>query len=886
MLTLTWLRGLIRRPGRLATVTIGIALAVAMLATLGGFLGNAKASMTTRSIGTVAVDWQVETATGADPGVLRQAVEADPRVRATERVGFAETSGFTAATGGTTQSTGAGVVLGLPDTYRATFPGELRTLVGSDRGVLVTQQTAANLHAAVGDTITVGRAGLAPVSVRVDAIVELPHANSLFQKVGLPPGAQPQAPPDNVVLLPSADWHGLFDPVAAIRPDQVHTQIHARLDHQLPNDPAAAFNTVSGEARNLEVKLAGSGVVGNNLAAALDSARGDALYSQALFLFLGLPGAVLAGLLTATFAASGAERRRADQALLRTRGATVRTITRLALLETAIVGIAGGLFGIGAAVLASRWAFHSWRLGATTMQAVAWSGGAILIGVAIAALTIARPARRDARALSVIASRRRVGRPGAPRWQRYGLDFFLLAAAGVVYWLTGRNGYQLVLAPEGVPTISVSYWAFAGPALLWLGAGLLSWRIVETALRRGRRPLSRLLKPTSGPLAGTVAASLGRQRRLLAGSTMLAALAITFAASTATFNATYKHQAGVDAVLTNGADVTVTEPPGVNVATSEVARFAAIPGVRHVEPLQHRYAYVGADLQDLYGVNPVTIIDAGKLQDAYVTGGSARDVFATLTKSPDAILVSAETAHDFQLHRGDKITLRLQDARTKRSTNVKFTYVGVATEFPTAPRDSFLVANAGYVAKATGDNGVNTFLVDTGGSNIARVAQHVRTAVGKSATVTDLASTRRVVGSSLTAVDLGGLTRVELAFALALAAAAGGLALWLGLDERRRANAIAAALGANRRQIGMFVHAETAVVAIGGLVLGAVTGWVLTRVLVKVLTGVFDPPPAGLTIPWTYLTILAGTLVAASLAASTAAIRAARRAPIDILRTG
>ena len=152
--------------------------------------------------------------------------------------------------------------------------------------------------------------------------------------------------------------------------------------------------------------------------------------------------------------------------------------------------------------------------------------------------------------------------------------------------------------------------------------------------------------------------------------------------------------------------------------------------------------------------------------------------------------------------------------------------------------------------------------------------------------MTDLASSQRVVGSSLTAVDLRGLTRVELAFAFALAAAAGGLALWLGLEERRRTNAIAAALGANRRQIGTFVHAETAVVTVAGFALGAATGWVLTLVLVKVLTGVFDPPPASLTIPWAYLATLAATLTLAAIAAAHAAVRSARRSPIATLRTG
>ncbi len=184
------------------------------------------------------------------------------------------------------------------------------------------------------------------------------------------------------------------------------------------------------------------------------------------------------------------------------------------------------------------------------------------------------------------------------------------------------------------------------------------------------------------------------------------------------------------------------------------------------------------------------------------------------------------------------------------------------------------------------DPGVNTLLVNTANHDHTSIANQVRHELGPTATVTDLTHTRRIVGSSLTAVDLNGLTRIELGFALALAAASGGLALWLGIDERRRAHAITAALGANPHQIGSFVHAETTVVTTAGLAFGALTGWILAHVLVKVLTGVFDPPPATLTIPWAYLTALAAILVTAAAAASRAAVRAARRSPIDILRTG
>jgi putative ABC transport system permease protein len=50
------------------------------------------------------------------------------------------------------------------------------------------------------------------------------------------------------------------------------------------------------------------------------------------------------------------------------------------------------------------------------------------------------------------------------------------------------------------------------------------------------------------------------------------------------------------------------------------------------------------------------------------------------------------------------------------------------------------------------------------------------------------------------------------------------------------------------------------------------------------LTGVFDPPPTGLAIPWLYLATLTSVAVVAVTLAALAAIRSARRPAIDVLR--
>ncbi|MFF1688359.1 MULTISPECIES: FtsX-like permease family protein [unclassified Streptomyces] len=881
---ISWISGLLRhRAGRLIATAAGIALAVALVASLGSFLTASKSTMTDRAVTSVAVDWQVEVQPGTDPVAVLRTVRATPGVHNAQRVGLAHSTGFEATGKGSTQNTGPGVVLGLSDTYRAAFPREIRQLSGATSGALIAQQTAANLHVAPGDTVTVRLPGTQPAAVKVAGVVDLPQADSLFQKVGAPPQSQPTAPPDNVLLLPSPMFDKLTAPARAVDPAAVTTQIHLNRNTPLPTDPAAAFTSVTAAAHNLEARTSGGAIVGDNLGAALDAARQDALYAQILFLFLGVPGAVLAALLTAAVAGAGAGRRRREQALLRTRGLRPRQVASMAGGEAAVVGVAGGLLGLGIAALVGQAAFGTASFGARGASAVGWFAVALVFGLVVAAGAVLIPALRDLRHGTVATARQVVGRARAPWWMRFGVDFILLAASLLVFRASSGNQYALVLAPEGVASISVSYWAFLGPALLWFGGALLLWRLATLVLAHGRRSLARLARPLTGALAGTTAASMSRQRRPLARAIVLLALAVSFAASTATFNATYKQQAQVDAQLTNGADVTVTQSPGVSVGR-DAGRSLKVAGVRHVEPVQHRFAYVGADLQDLYGVNPASIASATSLQDAYFAGGTAKSLMSKLSARPDSVLVSEETVKDFQLSPGDTLNLRLQDSRTKSLRTVAFHYAGIVKEFPTAPKDSFFVANADYIAKATASVAVGTFLVDTGGVHQKSVAATLRHQLGTTATVTDVVGTRSTVGSSLTSVDLTGLTRIELGFAVLLAAASGGIVLALGLAERRRTFAITTVLGATRRQLRGLVLSEAAVMTAGGLAGGALIGWALSEMLVKVLTGVFDPPPATIAVPWSYLTLTVLAAVAAIAAAALNAARLSSRPAVEELR--
>jgi putative ABC transport system permease protein len=878
-MTLIWLRGLFStRQGRLIGTALGIAATVALFASITCFIVTSAATMTRRALADVAVDWQILVRGAVSDTRVAEGVRSVTPYDAIAPLTFADVRGLSASTNGTIQTTGAGVVVGMDERYRAAFPSQVRRLAGAVSGVLVAQQTAANLRVRVGDVVTIARRVGRPVDVTVDGVVDLPNADSLFAAIGVPASAAPQAPPDNVVIVPTRVWLGLFGAQARAEPKSIRRELHVRILHDLPSDPGAAALRVTQLAHRVEALFAGDVAVADNLAARLNGVRSDALYARVLFLFLGLPGIVVAGLLTLAVASSGEIRRRREQALLRIRGATRADIIRLASLEAAIVGIAGALAGVVTAALFAR--ALGW-FGIFDHRTLPWTLAAAVLGFALAQAAIGVPALRDA-TRTAQAARRTVERGGAPLWRRLYLDVVLLIVAFAAFAQMAATGYQVVLAPEGVPESSVQYQAFVAPVFFWVGATLLCVRLAEWFFGRPDL-LERAIHPLAANLSPVVAATLSRSRLAIMQGLALIVLAFAFAASTAIFNTTYNAQERVDAQLTNGADLAVTGSTA-NPASRVLAAIRGTPGVAAVALLQHRFAYVGNDLQDLFGIDAAHIGEATTISDAFFSGATAAATMRELDRHDDGLLLSAETVKDFALTSGDRVNLRMQFADGAYHT-VPFRFVGVAREFPSAPKDSFLVANARYVSRMTGVRSAETVLARTSGDPSA-VAARLRATIGAAPgmSIRDITEVEKAIGSSLTAVDLGRLTRLESAFAVAFVAGATGLMLLLSLIERRRSFAILTALGAGARQVSVFIWAEAIIYVVGGVVFGLAIGTGVALMLVKLLTGVFDPPPESLVFPLPYLVTTSLAAVASVAIATGLTISALRRGTAAALR--
>ena len=403
---------------------------------------------------------------------------------------------------------------------------------------------------------------------------------------------------------------------------------------------------------------------------------------------LAVPGALVALGLAYLAALGTAERDRRDLALLRARGGSRRTLLVLAAVESAALGLVAGLLGAGLAVIATTALIAGGvpltgaRLGVAVAACVLLAGGGALAARLVAGRAASRP-QRDRR--------------DTPLWQRLYLDVLALVLSGLIYWLTARTGFSAVVNPDSNPTLSLSVYMFFAPALLWLGATLLLVRCAGGAVawlaahRRWPRPTTP---------AGFLLASAGRRGAPINRGLVLVGLLLAFGVNLGLFTATYDQQARVDAQLTLGADVVVTAPPGA-VAAKRLARtIAAVPGVgsgerrrplvrlRRARPpghVRHRPA------DDRRGDEPPRLVLPRRSASSRCSPACARRPTGSSSRGRRSPTTRCSV--------GDLLRLRVLDRASGRFRVVPFHVVGIVQEFPSAPKDSFMVANLGYLRR-------------------------------------------------------------------------------------------------------------------------------------------------------------------------------------------
>ncbi|HZC08380.1 MAG TPA: FtsX-like permease family protein [Ktedonobacterales bacterium] len=897
---------LLRGGKRSLAYLIGLGLALALFSSTLFFIDGSARTLTQRAIAPVLLDFQ---ARSVDPltdvtryqrqlGAIAGVSSAQPFVSAAIGVlppaGASSSSGASAAN--SVSAPVAACLFAAPPSYLA-HVGVLRLSAGAfpAGGALISEQLALGLHATIGDQISLAVPGVAaPYPVVITGVVNTDLADPLFSG----PGAANEGAYTNTseaIILDyttyardlSAGLQGAAvqasnsataNPAATQGLPLLDRQVHIQIDRvALPADPAAAQAAIGALSHRLERQAPGQIRITDNLSNALTNATKDVVAARLLFVFLGLPGVLLAAYLSRYATQLVTEAQRREIALLRTRGFSPRQVLKIMGWVAALVAIMGTLVGliIGAASIVLLFGPAALTQSAGVALTII---ATLALGCALGAAGVYWPARRMVES-EVNEERRIVSGAARPLWLRLPLDIGLLAAGALALWVNSANSTPG--ATEGA-AVSLGVASFVGPLLCWLGAGLLAARGFDWFL-------SRAVTPWSGGLRGLASRSLRQRRQQGAGIAVLLALALSFGVTTTVFSSSYAASRQAESRYYVGSDIRIT-PSVVAPQAPSFATQLRVPGVQAVTPVfVNNQALLGTQTQTVYGVDMASLPQATTIPDSFFVGDTAHAALGRLAATPNGLLMSKELATAYNVLNGDLVRMRIPSASGALS-DVSLKVVGIFVQFPTSSQNSDLVVNSALLTSTSHSATASFFLVKTDGAaasndRISQTLSHRFRVAQISARIETATQVISQDQSSLAGLNLAGLAAIDRIYAALIIALGLGVFLFGMLLERQREFGTLQALGATRIQVLRILAYEGGVLALAGALAGALIGGVIAWQYTGFLPSIFSVTLPVVALPWQQLSVLLLMGLVGTLAASAAAIvRLYRLWPAEALR--
>lgn len=652
-------------------------------------------------------------------------------------------------------------------------------------------------------------------------------------------------------------------------------EVDIALDREaLDADPATALAETQRIAADVMLVAAGQDYLLDNISNTLSVAVGDATTAKRLFVFLGVPGAFLAAMLTAYAGNVLAEAQRRERAILRIRGASRRHLLRMLALRTALLTGTGALFGLAAGyVMADTILGQSSLERASTASLVTSAlagalGGFVVTGLALS-ITGWRSIDRE-----INDDRRRLDR-GVPLWRRVPLDVALGVVLAIGTVIALRTG-----AFEGTPgsvyfgrSVELNLALLVLPLTVWLAGSLLAARLLGTLLSRTAPPST----PHLGrPARELFRRSIGRRPWAIGNGAIVASLIVALASCLAAFTASYDAAKVVDARYANGADIRITpSPTAERVYRMEDAATFEISGVSGVTPVVYGLSNVilrsarTSDPANLAALDLATYATV-----APIDPGTARTL-AALESDPAAVLVSHDMAGYLQAAEGDTLHVLLARA-TPDQVEVDMRIAGLFERLPGFPDGADAVMSIRAHAEHVPTKPPDFFLASVGGrdGSLPAVVDALRRgpAAADSLQIDTRATTLDRDQSSLAALNIAGLVELNSTFSLAMAAVGVAVFVFGLLLQRRREYVTLRAQGLESRTIRSLITTEAAAVAIGGSAAGVVIGTAMGYYFVGVLRPLFVLDP-GYVVPLASLALPVGLLFAATLVVSLVATK-------------
>ncbi len=786
--------------------------------------------------------------------------------------------------------------------YRAHYPSiHITTGTFGHDSALLSAEAALALGAEPGASVELHVPGRpTPLRLPIGGLVDLTRAEPLFSSRRSTKLEEFLYVPDSLVVTPAA-FRDEIVPAMASAAASVGSvvksfpveELDVLVDRSLlASDPGSALGQTTRIASTVERIGPGGDLLIDNISNALAVARDDATVGKRMFLFLGVPGLLMAAFLTAYAGGILAAVQRREHATLRVRGAHRGHLRRIVVFEALTFAIGGSFLGI-ALGLFSATAILGWTaiFRAATDDLVISGAIAAGAGALVTALALYAPARRSM-AREVSQERREMPVQQVPRWRRYGLDLALLAAAGIVEALAIRGG-ALHPPPGSVYSgvaISLPSRLLLAPSMAWIGGTLVVVRLLQGAASR---------LPSGSPLraasltGGLLRRSIRRRSWTLAVGVIGLGLVVAFGMGLASFGATYDASKRADARFVVGSDLRITpSASGTRPLRADDASRLTVPGVAAVSPVVfdlENAVLIGPfnqGRQNLAAIEPATFqrVAPPPLVDDHAAPG----ILAALTRDRRGVLIDAETADDLAIETGDTVEVILA-LGTERETRQSFRVVGSFGRFPGTPEGANLVVDLGRYQEATGLRRTDFFLAeadDDGHAGLARATAALRSEAGADSPI-HIDSSESALDkdrSSLTALNVSGLVGLGSSFTALMSAAAVAIFVFGLIVQRRREYVTLRALGLRMRGLQILVLTEAGIVAVCGLVAGILVGSGVAVLTIQVLRAMFILSPA-MTFPAGRVVLLAALVTAATVVAGLAGAEVLRRLePTEILR--
>lgn len=834
---------------------------------------------------------------------LRDRVASIPGVAAADGLGFVDLPP------GALASDGVAIprpvrVFAFDDAYRAHYPS-IRVVTGGFRpaSALVSAEAARALTAAPGATIELDLPARAePLRLPVSGVVDLARADPLFSSRKSTKLEAFLYVPDTVVVTPETfrdvvvpAFERARSAVGEVMRSAPVQELDVLVDRsRLEADPAAALSQTTRIADAVEQIGSGQGYPIDDISNALAVATQDAAAGRRMFLFLGVPGLLMAILLAAYAVGILAASERREHANLRVRGAHRGHLRRIALYKATALAAAGALFGIALGCVAVV-AVLGW--GAVSAAAPGDLARSALVaataGAAITALALYLPAR-GALGREVGQERRQLHVARAPAWRRLHLDLVLLGlavVAGAIALRTGAFDPPAGSVYSGI-AVSIPSRLFAAPLLLWVGGVLLCARVV---LAVAARLPGRSATTFGAVVPGILRRSVRRRPWTLATGIVGLGLVTAFGVAVLTFSASYDAAKAADARFFVGSDLRIA--PSVRSAhparADDAGRFA-VGGIGAVTPVVfdlENAVLIGPYDQgraNLAAVDPAGYARVAPLPDTFFEERTGAATMGAMEADPHGILVDTETADDLSVEPGDTVQVILARG-TDRETQQRFRVRGLFERLAGFPEGANLVIDLATYEGATGVGAVDFFLAradDGGRTGLTEAAAALRAGPGASAPihVETAATALDKDRSSLTALNIAGLVRLDTFFVLLMSVAAVTIFVFGLMLQRRREYVTLRAMGLGVRDLRSLVLREAALVTFCGLASGILVGMAIAVLFVRVLRGLFILEPA-VASPVGRIALLATLVLTAALVSGIAATRVLRGlSPTEILR--